>query len=172
MCGISGFLRARADLSAERLTALGERMATPLRHRGPDDSGVWVDPPAGFALSHRRLSILDLSPEGAQPMQSECGRFAIAYNGEVYNFLALRNELEARGRKFRGHSDTEVVLSAIAEWGVDVALERFEGMWAFAVGPGRADADLARDRAGKKPLYYARARHRVLRRMSRIASIE
>ena len=124
---------------------------------GPDDSGVFVDPSAGISLSFRRLSIQDLSPEGHQPMTSASGRYTIVFNGEIYNFEDLRRELEQTGAKFRGHSDTEVMLAAIVAWGVDEALDRFEGMWAFALWDGeRSTLTLARDRAGKKPLYFAR----------------
>ena len=118
MCGIAGFIDARAALGAERLAAIGSAMATSLRHRGPDDSGVWVDRTAGISLAHRRLAILDLSPAGRQPMLSSCGRFVLVYNGEIYNYAELRLELAASGRVFRGHSDSEVLVEACAHWGV------------------------------------------------------
>jgi asparagine synthase (glutamine-hydrolysing) len=117
-----------------------------------------VDPDAGIGLGHTRLSILDLSPLGHQPMISECGRYVIIYNGELYNFSCLRQALEREGGRFRGHSDTEVLLAAISRWGVDAALQRFNGMFAFGVWD-RAERSLtlARDRLGEKPLYYGRA---------------
>src|SRR5258708_39326017 len=133
MCGIAGFwdpsvLAERAEL--ER-TARG--MASALHHRGPDDKGAWADEPASLALGHRRLAILDLSREGHQPMLSADQRYVVVFNGEIYNFSALRNDLEQRGHSFRGHSDTEVMLAAFCQWGILPALERFAGMFAFAL---------------------------------------
>ena len=112
MCGISGFLDTSDRFQGEDLRATVLQMVDTLRHRGPDDSGAWVDAEAGIALGHRRLSILDLSPEGHQPMRSACGRYVISFNGEIYNFGALRKELEGLGHAFRGHSDTEVMLGS------------------------------------------------------------
>ncbi len=155
MCGIAGFwdpsvLAERAEL--ER-TARG--MASALHHRGPDDKGAWADEPASLALGHRRLAILDLSREGHQPMLSADQRYVVVFNGEIYNFSALRNDLEQRGHSFRGHSDTEVMLAAFCQWGILPALGRFAGMFAFALWDRRARRlHLARDRAGEKPLYY------------------
>jgi asparagine synthase (glutamine-hydrolysing) len=157
MCGIAGFYAPGGiadEAAAQRLmTRMHERIA----HRGPDDSGVWIDREAGLALGFRRLSILDLSPAGHQPMISACGRFAIVFNGEIYNFAAIRDEIEAKrgGHPWRGHSDTEILLEAIAEWGVEAALRRTNGMFAFGVWD-RQDRVLwlARDRIGKKPLHY------------------
>jgi len=157
VCGICGFLETTPRSSAAQLEDTALRMARTLEHRGPDDSGTWVDAASGVALGHRRLSILDLSPEGSQPMRSACGRFALVYNGEIYNFRELRAELEVSGRTFRGHSDTEVLVEAIGHWGVDGALERANGMLAFAVWDAVArHLTLARGRLGKKPLYYGR----------------
>src|SRR5690348_16101769 len=115
VCGIAGFLGG--DLSAERSLQELAAMAAALRHRGPDDEGFWLDAGAGVALCHRRLSIIDLSPLGAQPMGSASGRFIISFNGEIYNFRALRAELAEHGARFRGASDTEVLLAAIEQWG-------------------------------------------------------
>jgi asparagine synthase (glutamine-hydrolysing) len=158
MCGIAGALHSTPSRGEEELAALAHGMASSLSHRGPDDNGVWVDPDAGIALGHTRLSILDLSPLGHQPMISRCGRYVIVYNGELYNFACLRRALEREGRRFRGHSDTEILLAAISRWGVDAALQRFNGMFAFGVWD-RAERSLtlARDRLGEKPLYYGRA---------------
>jgi len=154
MCGIAGMFDPSGLCDAEARAVLAA-MTGVLRHRGPDDSGAWVDPAAGVALGHRRLAILDLSPLGHQPMHSMGGRYVVTFNGEIYNFQALRQELGARGHTFRGRSDTEVLLAAICEWGVRPAVERFNGMFAFALWD-RADRTLhlVRDRAGEKPLYY------------------
>lgn len=138
-------------------------MGESLRHRGPDDDGVFVDAAAGLALAHRRLAILDLSPLGHQPMQSADARWVIVYNGEIYNFAHVREVLAARGHTFRGHSDTEVLLAAIVEWGLDGALARCDGMFAFALWDrNERRLWLARDRVGKKPLYYGRMPHGLL----------
>lgn len=133
-------------------------MAEAVAHRGPDDSDVWVDPAVGLALGHRRLSVLDLSPLGRQPMSSVTGRFVTILNGEIYNFAELRSELGDRGHSFRGRSDTEVLLAAVEEWGVREASRRFEGMFAFAVWDRtKRRLFLVRDRIGEKPLYYGRS---------------
>ena len=155
MCGLAGLFDSTGALTSETLREIAERMAVRLRHRGPDDSGVWLDAEKRLALAHRRLSIIDLSPEGHQPMASACERYVIAFNGEIYNFETLRRELDARGHRFRGHSDTEVLLAAISEWGVERALGRLNGMFAFALWDRqRGCLHLARDRMGEKPLYY------------------
>jgi asparagine synthase (glutamine-hydrolysing) len=132
-------------------------MALAIQHRGPDDAGAWVDSEAGVALGHRRLSIIDLSPAGHQPMASASGRFVIALNGEIYNHLELRAELAstAAAPAWRGHSDTETLLSAFEQWGVEVTLTRTVGMFAMALWDKREQTlHLARDRFGEKPLYY------------------
>ncbi len=131
-------------------------MADALRHRGPDSSGAWLDETSGVALSHRRLSIIDLSPAGHQPMASPDGRYLLTYNGEIYNHLDLRRELEAAGAiEWRGHSDTETLVHAIARWGLDGALQRSVGMFALGVWDRQERTlSLARDRMGEKPLYY------------------
>jgi asparagine synthase (glutamine-hydrolysing) len=157
MCGFAGFLNAHAQTEKLVLEARAIRMAETLRHRGPDDQGVWCDPDVGIALAHRRLSILDLSPAGHQPMFSPRRRFIISYNGEIYNCEQLRQDLlrENPDLRFRGHSDTEVMLAAFDQWGVDTTLERINGMFAFALWDLRERAlFLARDRFGEKPLYY------------------
>ncbi|MBI4507235.1 MAG: asparagine synthase (glutamine-hydrolyzing) [Chloroflexi bacterium] len=155
MCGIAGFVDLARATGAPVLQATAEAMAETLAHRGPDDRGVWIDAAAGVALGHRRLAIIDLSPEGHQPMLSASGRYAVVYNGEIYNFQALRAELARLGCTFRGHSDTEVLLAAVAQWGVFAALQRFNGMFAFVLWD-RVERTLylARDRLGEKPLYY------------------
>ena len=132
------------------MAAVVDAMARTLRHRGPDDAGRFVDADAGLAFGHRRLSIIDLSDAGHQPMASACGRFVITYNGEIYNFREVRRLLEQRGHRFEGHSDTEVLLAAIAEWGIEQALPRLHGMFAFALWDRRdAPAD-ARPRSGRQ----------------------
>ncbi len=160
MCGIAGIWE-REDSRTDGLGRDAERMAAALIHRGPDASGLWLDERAALALSHRRLSIVDLSPHGAQPMLSACGRYVICLNGEIYNHRRIRSELDAAGRRvpWRGHSDTEVALEAVAAWGLAGALRRFEGMFAFALWD-RQDRllHLARDRFGEKPLFYGRIR--------------
>ncbi|MCA9772247.1 MAG: asparagine synthase (glutamine-hydrolyzing), partial [Myxococcales bacterium] len=155
MCGITGFLDFTRSSTDEVLRAEVQAMSRTLTHRGPDDEGLWTDPAAGVALGHRRLSIVDLSAEGHQPMTSSTGRYVIVYNGEVYNFGELRAELEPRGHRFRGHSDTEVILAAVTEWGFEQALTRFNGMFAIALWD-RTERTLwlARDRIGIKPVYY------------------
>lgn len=155
MCGIAGLFRPAADRAAETLEAVGGCMTATLRHRGPDAGAVWVDAHAGIVLGHRRLAIIDLSPNGSQPMSSTSGRWVIAFNGEIYNFRALRDDLLTRGHRFRGHSDTEVLLAAIEQWGLTESLKRAVGMFALALWD-REDhvLYLARDRMGEKPLYY------------------
>jgi asparagine synthase (glutamine-hydrolysing) len=155
VCGIAGFRSNGTDVAPDRLPRIARAMTDALAHRGPDDGNVWLDSEAGLALGHRRLSIIDLSAAGRQPMASACGRYVIAYNGEIYDFQALRADLEARGHRFRGHSDTEVLLEALAEWGVAETLGRLNGMFALVLWDRRERRlVLARDRAGKKPLYY------------------
>ena len=155
MCGITGFLYRSKRPSKDELSQNVVRMANRLRHRGPDAGGFWIDAETGIALGHRRLSIIDLSAAGAQPMSSASGRYLIAYNGEIYNFVPTRERLESEGYPFTGHSDTEVLLAAIERWGLQTALESVHGMFAFAVWDRETrELSLARDRVGKKPLYY------------------
>ena len=154
MCGLAGFLKLD-ELSADEIGRDLPRMAAALQHRGPDDEGVWHDARAGIALCHRRLSIIDLSSLGHQPMHSAGGRFTIVYNGEIYNYRELRAELSSRGYRFRSTSDTEVLLAAVECWGLAAAIERCAGMFAFALWDRQNRAlQLARDRFGEKPLYY------------------
>ena len=153
MCGIAGLWHFRGG-AEEALRECATAMSGAQRHRGPDDDGVWVDGAAGVALSFRRLSIIDLSQAGHQPMTSASGRYVIVFNGEVYNFAQLREELGARN--WRGHSDTEVMLECIDAWGVERAVTRFLGMFAFALWDRELRVlSLVRDRMGVKPLYYA-----------------
>ena len=155
MCGIAGQWRIERSGDSAALGASTQAMTAALAHRGPDAGDVWLDPNSGIALGHRRLSILDLSSAGAQPMHSHCGRYVISFNGEIYNFAELRAELAAAGSAFRGHADTEVLLEACARWGVERSLRRANGMFAFALWDkaGRV-LHLACDRLGEKPLYY------------------
>jgi len=157
MCGFTGFIDAAAESSKDYLEALANRMSMAIQHRGPDDSGVWADDEVGIALAHRRLSIIDLSPAGHQPMHSDCGRYVLVFNGEIYNHLVLRAELlKARSETaWQGHSDTETLLAGFAAWGVHVTLQRAVGMFAFALwDKGERSLILGRDRFGEKPLYY------------------
>jgi len=154
MCGIAGVLGGpRVD------TATVHRMTRALAHRGPDDEGVWVDSDAGIGLGHRRLSIVDLSPAGHQPMASPSGRYVITFNGEIYNHEELRAELIAQGHEvaWRGHSDTETLLAGFDAWGIKPTLQRASGMFAFGLWDKQERTlTLARDRLGEKPLYYGR----------------
>ncbi|WP_207485297.1 asparagine synthase (glutamine-hydrolyzing) [Arenibaculum pallidiluteum] len=151
MCGIAGIVARHGGLEVGRLI---REMTTRVRHRGPDDEGWLVE--GRVALGHRRLAILDLSAAGHQPMTSADGRFAITYNGEIYNFIELRSELEAMGHRFRTGTDTEVVLTAFAAWGPE-CLARLNGMWSFAIHDRlRRTIFASRDRFGEKPFYYVR----------------
>lgn len=156
MCGIAGYFEPQANRTREVAHTIATRMAETLEHRGPDDSGVWIDERAGIAFGHRRLSILDLSAQGHQPMVSHSGRYVLVFNGEIYNFRELREELDTCCRPpFRSNSDTEVMLAAFDRWGLDPALRKFNGMFAFALWDRELRTlTLARDRAGEKPLYY------------------
>ncbi|MCB1277434.1 asparagine synthase (glutamine-hydrolyzing) [Prosthecobacter sp.] len=155
MCGIAGFFAPAQSRPSHEMDAIVTAMTDAIVLRGPDDAGAWVDSTNGIALGHRRLSILDLSPLGHQPMDSADGRFVIVFNGEIYNFQDLRAELEPLGHSWRGHSDTEIMLAAFCQWGVVEATKRFNGMFAFAVWDRQERVmHLARDRMGEKPLYY------------------
>jgi asparagine synthase (glutamine-hydrolysing) len=153
MCGFSGFLNFSPNWG-DPLTLL-QQMGDRLTHRGPDDSGVWFDDNCGVGFSHRRLSIIDLSAQGHQPMFSTSGRFVIAYNGEIYNHQELKKELLQAGVIFRGSSDTEVLLAAIECWGIKQTLQHCIGMFAFSLWDKKEQTlSLVRDRMGEKPLYY------------------
>lgn len=155
MCGIAGIF------SPDRIDpALLARMAGAIAHRGPDDQGIWLDDEAAIGLAHRRLSILDLSPQGNQPMHSADGHFVICFNGEIYNHPEIRAELEGAGRApeggWRGHSDTEILLQAFTVWGVEATVTRAVGMFAFALWDRKErQLHLVRDRFGEKPIYYS-----------------
>lgn len=153
MCGISGALQLKNTVADwQRILP---QMSAVIAHRGPDDSGLWFDAEAGIGLAQRRLAIVDLSPQGHQPMLSSDGRYVVVFNGEIYNFEKLRLELDALGHQFRGHSDTEVMLAAICAWGLEAAVKRFVGMFAFGLWDRREQVlHLVRDRIGEKPLYY------------------
>lgn len=156
MCGITG-LWTRPETRGATARDICERMTRALVHRGPDDSGHWTSEDGSLALGHRRLSVVDLSAAGHQPMQSATGRFTIVFNGEIYNHARVRLDLEQAGaqRIWRGHSDTETLLAAIERWGLEPALQRTEGMFAFALWDAKERClHLARDRFGEKPLYY------------------
>ena len=157
MCGFAGFFDVKEQLNqpVENL----QQMIRALSYRGPDDQGIWIDYATGIGLGHRRLSVVDLSVEGHQPMTSSCGRYVIAYNGEIYNYKEIRKDLEqqAAGRlmTWRGHSDTEVALAAISAWGLEKSLQLFNGMFAFALwDKHKRVLHLVRDRLGEKPVYY------------------
>ena len=150
MCAIVGFLTARPDPEA---AAQALRMAAAVAHRGPDDEGHWVDVDRGIALGHRRLSVVDLSAAGHQPMMSACGRYVLVFNGEIYNHLALRSALS--GQAWQGHSDTETLLACFSRDGIAASLPRLVGMFALAVWDRQSvTLTLARDRLGEKPLYF------------------
>lgn len=155
MCGITGFINLQHNQNDTALKAAVSGMSDALTYRGPDGSGVWSDEKTGVALGHRRLAIIDLSAAGHQPMVSSSGRYIITYNGEIYNFPALKQRLREKGRIFNGGSDTEILLAAIEEWGLEQALKEINGMFAFALWDQKTRSlHLARDRMGKKPLYY------------------
>jgi asparagine synthase (glutamine-hydrolysing) len=151
MCGIFGIVDSKG---IDR--GLLEQASKLMYHRGPDDSDVWISSDKTIGFAHRRLSIIDLSGAGKQPMSDEEGKIWITYNGEIYNFQEIRNELEEKGYTFKSHTDTEVLINAYKEWGQD-CLQRFNGMFAFGIYDEKEKLlFMARDRVGKKPLYYAK----------------
>jgi asparagine synthase (glutamine-hydrolysing) len=157
MCGIAGIFSGVADTNQNQLRHNATQMADAILHRGPDDGDVWIDDASKLALAHRRLSIVDLSAAGHQPMHSACGDYVFVFNGEIYNHLALRKELEVLGvvQSWRGHSDTETVLAGISYWGVKATIQKCIGMFAFALWDKKnRTLTLGRDRLGEKPLYY------------------
>lgn len=157
MCGIAGLYDYSRAYSTEALSHALTAMTDAISHRGPDDSGIWNDGDLPLFLGHRRLSIIDLSAAGHQPMLSASGRFVIVFNGEIYNFRDLSALLEKEGIRFRGHSDTEVLLAGIELWGLSKTLELCTGMFAFALWDKKEKLlHLARDRIGKKPLYFGK----------------
>ncbi len=155
MCGICGLIDPSARCGKKELESIVHAMTSQLEHRGPDDSGIWSDERYGVSLGHRRLSVIDLSSTGRQPMVSPDGRYAAVYNGEIYNYVNIRTQLETEGVDFRGSSDTEVALAAFERWGIEGAIERFNGMFAFGIWDLKAQTlELVRDRFGQKPLYF------------------
>jgi asparagine synthase (glutamine-hydrolysing) len=157
MCGIAGFIGAKPNIAGGDIGSIAETMAKSIAYRGPDDQGIWIDHESEAALVHRRLSIIDLSAAGHQPMLSADERYVISYNGEVYSFQPIAAELAARGQTFRGHSDTEVILESFAVNGIEATLKRMIGMFAIALWDRRdRTLTLMRDRLGIKPLYWAK----------------
>jgi len=155
MCGFAGYLDYSAGQSHEELLHQATAMAATLQHRGPDHAGAWANADVGIAFGFQRLSVLDLSPSGHQPMHSANGQFVVVFNGEIYNFRTLRRDLEGDGHVFRGQSDTEVLLAAVTQWGLEPSVKRFTGMFAFALwDSSMRELHLVRDRLGEKPLYY------------------
>ena len=155
MCGLSGAWHFDSPPGGYALADIGRKMGRALKHRGPDEDGLYVNESVGIVLAHTRLSIIDLTKEGRQPMHSSCGRFVLVYNGELYDAGALRDELRQCGRKFRGHSDTEVLVEGCAEFGIENFVRRLNGIFAFvAFDLSTQRLHLVRDRLGVKPLYY------------------
>ena len=156
MCGIAG-IWSEDQVDIDRLLLELSSMTESLHHRGPDDQGQWSDQSVNLGLGHKRLSILDLSPLGRQPMESMSGRYVLVYNGEIYNHKKTRQDLEKENKTiiWKGTSDTETILSAIESWGLEGALNKSNGMFALALwDKEKKNISLARDRIGEKPLYY------------------
>ena len=156
MCGVTGFFDIRQGKTSYESKKIIENMTDVLKSRGPDDKGVWIDENSNICLGHRRLSIIELSSLGKQPMTSRNKRFVIIYNGEIYNFLDIKRELKEENIRFLGNSDTEVLIEAISKWGIKKTLSKISGMFAFVVWDKKLkELCLARDRLGIKPLYYS-----------------
>jgi asparagine synthase (glutamine-hydrolysing) len=154
MCGFTGFYNKKTSLSRSELYVACKAMNDAIEHRGPDSFGIWQDPDLPLVLGHRRLAIIDLSDDGHQPMASNSDRYTIAYNGEIYNFQELRTDLEAQGIQFRGRCDTEILIEAIDFWGLNLTLQKINGMYAFVVWDRKErELHFVRDRMGKKPVY-------------------
>ena len=163
MCGFAGFYALKSGKTRSELHVTGKKMTTALAHRGPDSAGLWQDPDVPLVLGHQRLAILDLTQSGSQPMESPAGRFVIAYNGEIYNYFEIQRELEHAGITFHGRSDTEVILAAIEHWGLNLTLQKLNGMFAIALWDRKErKLHFIRDRLGKKPLYIGWAGHTLV----------
>ncbi len=154
MCGIAGFYNAGGQKDKQAMAATGLAMHRAIAHRGPDSADIWQDPDAPLVLAHRRLAIVDLSPDGAQPMASPSGRYMVVYNGEIYNYRELQKELVEAGHVFKSRSDTEVFLAGVDYWGIARTLQKINGMFAIALWDrAQKQIHFIRDRFGKKPLY-------------------
>lgn len=154
MCGLTGFYEVKGEYGRQKSLGIARAMNDAIAARGPDGSGFWQDDAAPLTLCHRRLAIIDLTEEGAQPMLSPSGRYTLVYNGEIYNFLELRTQLEGLGVAFRGRSDTEVFLAAVEAWGLNLTLQKINGMFAIVLWDKKEQVlHFVRDRLGKKPLY-------------------
>lgn len=163
MCGFTGFYECVKKRTRSEVYVIAKSMTQTLAHRGPDSADIWQDPDVPLVLGHRRLAILDLSAEGNQPMQSPSGRYMIAFNGEIYNHLELREQLQKNGHAFNGRSDTETLLYAIEHWGLNLTLQKVRGMFALALWDRKTPAlHLIRDRFGKKPLYVGWAKNALV----------
>ena len=153
MCGFAGYIEEKPSFSREKALIQLSKMSTKIISRGPDSYGHWIDEEKSIALTHRRLAILDLTEAGHQPFISKSKRYVISYNGEIYNHLDLRRELKANN--WNGNSDTETLLACIEEFGLDLALQKLNGMFSFALwDKKKEELSLVRDRIGEKPLYY------------------
>ncbi len=163
MCGLTGFVDSSRQMGPGQLEATVGRMANTLKSRGPDDWGCWIDANQGVALGHRRLSVIDLSQAGHQPMVSQSGRLVMAYNGEIYSFKEMRKTLAAAGVSFRGNSDSEVIVEAFDRWGLEKTLQQMVGMFAIALwNTESGELQLIRDRIGIKPLYWGLVAGRLI----------